>query len=67
MKHDTHIDATPNVSSFSVGGGVAGLITTAIFVVIGLIGLPSLRWFLAGAVVLGLLMATVLRLTSRRR
>jgi hypothetical protein len=56
---------TPNISKFTVGGGVAGLLTTVIFVVIGLIGLPSTRWFLAGAVVLGGMIALVLHFAHR--
>jgi hypothetical protein len=58
--------ATPNVSSFTVGGGVAGVITTVIFVVIGLIGLPTARWFLLGSVCLGGLIALGLRVAHRR-
>ena len=55
------VDPVPNISSFSVGGGVAGFIVAASFVVIGLIGIPTARWFLAGSIVLGGLFALILR------
>jgi hypothetical protein len=57
--------ATPNVSKFGVSGGVAGLITTAAFVTIGLIGLPIARGFLAGALLLGGGIAVGIRLAHR--
>jgi hypothetical protein len=56
-----------NVSSFSVGGGVAGLLCALAVIVIGLIGLGVTRWFLAGSVALGLLIAWILRRTARDR
>jgi len=68
MKHAETFDpsaATPNVSKFGVGGGVAGLITTAVFVTIGLIGLPIARPFLIGAILLGGGIAGVIRLAHR--
>jgi hypothetical protein len=65
MKDEAHIDPTPNVSKFTVGGGLAGLITTVIFVVIGLIGLPQARAFLLGSVALGGLIALTLRVVRR--
>jgi hypothetical protein len=57
--------ATPNVSKFGVSGGVAGLITTAAFVTIGLIGLPIARGFLGGSLLLGGGIAVGLRLAHR--
>jgi hypothetical protein len=60
-----NVNPVPNISSFSVGGGAAGMIVTAAFVVIGLIGLPSARWFLAGSLILGGIMALALRYRAR--
>jgi hypothetical protein len=57
--------ATPNVSKFGVSGGVAGLITTVVFVTIALIGLPIARGFLIGALLLGGGIAGGLRLAHR--
>ena len=46
-----------NVSKIPVGGGVAGLMIAVSIIVIALIGLPPARWFLAGSVVIGVLLA----------
>jgi len=48
-----------------VGAGFAGLIFTVGSMAIFLIGLPALWCFLAGAVALGVGVATVLRLSAR--
>jgi hypothetical protein len=42
-----------------------GLVLTVALVVIMLVALPQARWFLAVSVVLGVLVAIILRLTSR--
>ena len=48
-----------------VGGGFAGLVFTIGSAAIFLIALPSLWYFLAGAVFLGVGIATILRFTHR--
>jgi len=48
-----------------VGAGFAGLVFTVGSIAIFLIGLPALWYFLAGAVALGVGVATALRLTAR--
>jgi len=48
-----------------VGAGFAGLVFTVGSMAIFLIGLPALWYFLAGAIALGVGVATVLRLTAR--
>jgi hypothetical protein len=45
--------------------GVGGLIFTIGIVVLALLGLPIAKWFLAGAVALGVVVAFVLRLLRR--
>jgi hypothetical protein len=45
--------------------GRIGLMFTIALVVIILIALPAARWFLAVSVVLGVLVAVILRLTRR--
>ena len=50
-----------NISKFTVGGGIAGLIVVVSIVAIGLLGLPPARWFLAGSVLVGAIVALVLR------
>jgi len=68
VKHTDTFDpsaATPNLSKFGVSGGVAGLITTGVFVTIALIGLPIARGFLIGAVLVGGGIAAGLRLAHR--
>jgi len=54
-----------NLSKIPVGGGVAGLLIAITVVVIGLIGIPALRPFLLGSVVLGGGAAAVLRWRDR--
>ena len=54
-----------NLSKIPVGGGVAGLMVAVTIVVIGLIGLPPIRWFLAASLALGVLMAVIRRWTNR--
>jgi hypothetical protein len=50
-----------NISKIPVGGGVAGLMIAVSVVVIGLIGLPPARWFLAGSVAVGVVAALIRR------
>jgi hypothetical protein len=45
--------------------GRMGLVFTVALVVIILMALPAARWFLAVSVVLGVLVAVILRLTRR--
>ena len=45
--------------------GRAGLAFTVALVVITLVALPAARWFLAISAVLGVIVAVILRLTSR--
>ena len=57
--------ATINLSRIPVGGGVAGLMIAVTIVVIGLIGLPPIRWFLAANLALGVVIALLRRWTNR--
>ncbi len=54
-----------NVSKIVFGGGIAGLIFAATAFLIFLTGVPAARWLLAASVPAGLLVALILRLTSR--
>ena len=45
--------------------GRMGLVLTVALVIVILIALPAARWFLAVSVVLGVLVALILRLTRR--
>ena len=56
-----------NISKIPVGGGVAGLMIALTVIVIALIGIPATRLFLLGSVVLGVIVALVLRWTVRSR
>ena len=56
-----------NISKISIGGDVGGLIVSAGLVVILLIGVPPIRWFLVVSLLLGVVVALVLRLTARDR
>jgi hypothetical protein len=56
-----------NISKIPVGGGVAGLMVALTVIAIALIGIPATRLFLLGSVVLGVIVALVLRWTARRR
>ena len=56
-----------NISKIPVGGGVAGLMIALTVIVIALIGIPATRLFLLGSVVLGVIVALVLRWTARSR
>lgn len=48
-----------NISKIPVGGGVAGLIIAVGIVIIALIGLPPTRWFLAGSLAAGAVVALI--------
>jgi hypothetical protein len=58
-------DSTPtpqiNVSKIPGGGGIAGALFAVISLVIFLIGIPALRYFLLGAIVVGAAAALVIR------
>jgi hypothetical protein len=49
-----------NVSSIKAGGGIAGTLFTASGMLIFLIGIPALRFFLPGAIVLGSVVALLI-------
>jgi hypothetical protein len=51
-----------NMSQIRVGGGIPGFIFAAGTVYIFFAGVPELRWFLAGAISLGLVISVALRL-----
>jgi len=54
-------DPLINMSNIKVGGGAVGLLFSVGIVCIFLFGIPSLRWFPAGAGMAGLLIAIALR------
>jgi hypothetical protein len=54
-----------NVSKIPVGGGVAGMLAALSVVIIGLIGLPVTRWFLAASLVVGVFIALLRRWIGR--
>jgi hypothetical protein len=60
-------DAHPgiNISKIPVGGGVAGLMIAVSIVVIALVGLPVTRWFLAGSLAFGAVLALIRRWIAR--
>lgn len=62
---DDDVHPGVNISKIPVGGGVAGLMVAVIIVVIGLIGLPPTRWFLAASLALGAVMALIRRWMAR--
>jgi hypothetical protein len=55
-----------NFHKLPVSGGAAGLLVAVASTLIFLFGIPMVRWFLAGAVVLGLGVAGVLWLFHKR-
>ena len=54
-----------NMSQIRVGGGVPGFLFAAGTVYIFSAGVPEVRWFLAGAIVVGLVISFALRLFHR--
>jgi hypothetical protein len=64
--HQDSADECPraeiNMSQIRVGGGVPGLIFAAGTVYIFFAGVPEVRWFLAGAILVGLVISIALRL-----
>jgi hypothetical protein len=56
-----------NFSKIQIGGGVAGSLIAISVIAIALVGIPAARWFLAGSVLVGALVALILRLTDRSR
>ena len=50
-----------NVSKIPGGGGMAGALFAVISMVIFLIGIPALRYFLLAAIVLGCVVALIIR------
>jgi hypothetical protein len=63
----SEVTPTPqiNVSKIEGGSGIAGALFTVITMTIFLIGIPALRYFFAGAIVLGGGVALVRKLTDR--
>jgi hypothetical protein len=55
-----------NVSKIPGGSGIAGALFVVISMVIFLIGIPALRYFLVGAIVLGSAAALAIRAIQRR-
>jgi hypothetical protein len=64
---DESARAEINMSQIRVGGGVPGFIFAAGTVYIFFAGVPELRWFLAGAISVGLVISIALRLFHRFR
>ena len=56
-----------NMSHIPVSGGAAGLLFAAGTVYIFFVGLPMVRWFLAAAVVAGVVVSIILYLFHKRR
>jgi hypothetical protein len=56
-----------NVSKIPGGGGVAGAIFAVICTLIFLIGIPALRYFLPAAILLGGVVALVIRRIRNRK
>jgi hypothetical protein len=56
-----------NMSQIRVGGGIPGFIFAAGTVYIFFAGVPALRWFLAGAIAVGLVISIGLRLFHKYR
>jgi len=54
-----------NMSQIRVGGGIPGLIFAAGTVYIFFVGVPAVRWFLVGAIVVGSVISIALRLFHR--
>jgi hypothetical protein len=49
-----------------VNSEFAGIIVAIAFVVLGVVGLPIGRWFLLGAILLGVVFALLIKLLRRR-
>ncbi len=56
-----------NMSQIRVGGGIPGLIFAAGAVYIFFAGVPEVRWFLAGAISVGLVISIALRFFHKYR
>ncbi len=56
-----------NLSQIRVGGGAAGFLFAAGTVYIFFLGIPALRWFLAGAIVVGTVISVALRIFHRHK
>jgi hypothetical protein len=50
-----------------VDAGLAGIIVAVGFLVMGLVSIPVVRWFLLGALLLGGVVALLLRLTREEK
>jgi hypothetical protein len=65
------VDESPraeiNMSQIRVDGGIPGLIFAAGTVYIFFAGVPEVRWFLAGAISVGLVISIALRVFHRYR
>jgi hypothetical protein len=61
-------DPNPDINFSRVSvSGTAGLLVTLVILGIGLIGLPPMRSFLIGAMVLGAILAAILKFTAPDR
>jgi hypothetical protein len=59
------VHPVPNISKFTVGGNVGGMMIAVSIIVLAMIGLPVARWFLAGGLALGGIFALFLRWRDR--
>ncbi len=50
-----------------VDAGLAGIIVAVGFLIMGLVSIPVVRWFLLGALLLGGVVALLLRLTRKEK
>ena len=50
-----------NASKMPVGGGIAGALVVISTMLIFLVGIPAMRYFLIGAIVLGCALAAIIR------
>jgi len=65
MKADGSPHPGISMHHLPVGAGVAGFIFVAGTVLVFLLGIPSLRWFLAGSIAVGLAVAVALYLIHK--
>src|SRR5579872_2097510 len=63
MRRKSEPNPQINVSKISGGDGIAGAMVAVISTVIFLIGIPALRYFLPAAIILGCVVALIIRLS----
>ena len=49
-----------------IGGGVAAIMVTVGFVILGLVGLPTAKFFLLGAIPVGIVVAVLLHFLKKK-